>query len=273
MTNYKLIYQTNKLDHTDKTKNRAAYLSLVKYINQLRLRKLNYQKNNLSTNNRIPFIIGISGSVAVGKTTSAKILKQLFHEKYPYLKVQVVATDGFIYSNKILEQKKIMDRKGFPESYDMELLNRFLKIVSSGKKAYFPIYSQKLSDIVSDKMGCVENTDVLILEGINTLKLSDDPISRDYLDFSIYIDAEEELIETWFLDRFKNMLKINRDKKDNFFFKLANIPLEEAVNYAKQVWQTVDLVNLKDNIEPSKANADMILHKTTNHIVDEIYLV
>ncbi len=145
-----------------------------------------------------PFIIGISGSVAVGKSTTARLLQLLLSRTYPELKVHLMTTDGFIYPNEELKRRNLMPRKGFPESYDMALLSNFLRDVLSGKSdIVYPLYSQELSDIVPGKYGHVKNPDVLIIEGINTLQLpeSGQVVTSDFFDFSIYIDAEEDLIE------------------------------------------------------------------------------
>ena len=222
-----------------------------------------------------PFIIGISGSVAVGKSTTARLLQVLIQRCYPELKVQLMTTDGFLYPNRELKKRRLMDRKGFPESYNMKLLGDFLSDVTNGKsRVLYPLYSQKLSDIVPNEYGEVINPDILIIEGINTLQLPPVGVvvTSDFFDFSIYIDAEEELIEEWFMQRFKHLLIINKNKPDNFYYKWANGPLDYAINRAETVWQTVDLVNLREYIAPTKNRANVILHKTHGHRIDSIYI-
>ncbi|MCT7691092.1 MAG: type I pantothenate kinase, partial [Lactobacillus crispatus] len=194
---------------------------------------------------------------------------------YPELKVHLMTTDGFIYPNEELKRRNLMPRKGFPESYDMALLSNFLRDVLSGKSdIVYPLYSQELSDIVPGKYGHVKNPDVLIIEGINTLQLpeSGQVVTSDFFDFSIYIDAEEDLIEKWYMQRFRKVLKLNKNKPDNFYYKMANGPLEDAIQLAEETWQMVNLVNLREYIAPTKERASLILHKTDGHLIDRIYL-
>ena len=177
--------------------------------------------------------------------------------------------------HKIVGGQRFNDRKGFPESYDMALLSNFLRDVLSGKSdIVYPLYSQELSDIVPGKYGHVKNPDVLIIEGINTLQLpeSGQVVTSDFFDFSIYIDAEEDLIEKWYMQRFRKVLKLNKNKPDNFYYKMANGPLEDAIQLAEETWQMVNLVNLREYIAPTKERASLILHKTDGHLIDRIYL-
>ena len=222
-----------------------------------------------------PFIIGISGSVAVGKSTTARLLQTLLKRCYPDLHIQLMTTDGFLYPNQELEKRRLMSRKGFPESYNMKLLCDFLSDVTSEKSiVYYPLYSQELSDIVPGKYGKITQPDILIIEGINTLQLPPNGVvvTSDFFDFSIYIDANEDLIETWFMQRFKHLLKINKHNPDNYYYAWANGPLDVAVNRAERIWQTVDLVNLREYIAPTRSRANVILHKNHGHRIDSIYV-
>ena len=222
-----------------------------------------------------PFIIGISGSVAVGKSTTARLLQVLLSRTFPSLNVHLMTTDGFIYPNEELKRRGLFDRKGFPESYNMNLLSDFLKDVLSGKENIaYPLYSQKLSDIVPGKYGHVKQPDILIIEGINTLQLPTNGqiVTSDFFDFSIYIDADEELIEKWFMQRFESVLEMNKNDPTNFYYEMANGPRADAIQLAQDTWQMVNLVNLREYIEPTKQRASLILHKTTGHKIDEIYL-
>ncbi|WP_278966399.1 type I pantothenate kinase [Lactobacillus apis] len=222
-----------------------------------------------------PFIIGISGSVAVGKSTTARLLQVLLSRTFPNLNVHLMTTDGFIYSNEELKRRGLFDRKGFPESYNMNLLSDFLKDVLSGKENIaYPLYSQELSDIVPGKYGHVKQPDILIIEGINTLQLPTNGqiVTSDFFDFSIYIDADEELIEKWFMQRFERVLEMNKNDPTNFYYEMANGPRADAIQLAQDTWQMVNLVNLREYIEPTKQRASLILHKTTGHKIDEIYL-
>ena len=222
-----------------------------------------------------PFIIGISGSVAVGKSTTARLLQVLLSRTFPNLNVHLMTTDGFIYPNEELKRRGLFDRKGFPESYNMNLLSDFLKDVLSGKENIaYPLYSQELSDIVPGKYGHVKQPDILIIEGINTLQLPTNGqiVTSDFFDFSIYIDADEELIEKWFMQRFERVLEMNKNEPTNFYYEMANGPRADAIQLAQDTWQMVNLVNLREYIAPTKQRASLILHKTTGHKIDEIYL-
>ena len=224
---------------------------------------------------KVPYIIGISGSVAVGKSTTARLLQLLLTRYYPDLKTQMMTTDGFIYPNQELEKRKLMPRKGFPESYNMQMLRDFLQDVVSGKNdVVYPLYSQELGDIVPGRYGHVEKPDILIIEGINTLQLpeSGQLVTSDFFDFSIYIDAEEDLIEKWYMQRFKKIMKMKKNDPSNFYYKLANGPEDEALRLAEETWQMVNLVNLRQYIAPTKERANLILHKVEGHLIDKIYL-
>lgn len=266
-------------DVVDLSDVREVYTSLISYLHlvyqekqQARQAQVNFLHKSFKP---APFIIGISGSVAVGKSTTARLLQLLLKRTYPGLKVHLMTTDGFIYPNESLKRRGLMSRKGFPESYNMTLLSDFLRDVLSGKEdIVYPLYSQELSDIVPGKYGHVKNPDILIMEGINTLQLpeSGQVVTSDFFDFSIYIDAQEDLIEKWYMQRFKKVLKINKDKPDNFYYEMANGPLDKALEMAEETWQMVNLVNLREYIAPTKERASLIMHKTDNHLIDRIYL-
>lgn len=266
-------------DVVDLTDVHEIYTSLISYLHLVYQQKKNEQKAQIEFLHKdfkpAPFIIGISGSVAVGKSTTARLLQLLLKRTYPDLKVHLMTTDGFLYPNEELKRRDLMPRKGFPESYNMTMLSDFLSDVLSGKKdIVYPLYSQELSDIVPGKYGHVKNPDVLIIEGINTLQLpeSGQVVTSDFFDFSIYIDADEDLIEKWYMQRFKKVLKLNKDKPNNFYYEMANGPLDDALKLAEETWQMVNLVNLREYIAPTKKRASLILHKTNGHLIDRIYL-
>lgn len=245
------------------------FLESRRALNRQRLAFLQLPEHNS------PFIIGISGSVAVGKSTTARLLQVLLQRFFPQWRVHLMTTDGFLYANSELERRNLMARKGFPESYDMDLLRNFLSDVAVGKKdVAYPLYSQALSDIVPGKYGHVRQPDILIMEGINTLQLpaNGQIVTSDFFNFSLYIDADEDLIEKWFMQRFEKLLDLNQNNPDNFYYEWANGPRTKALQMAEETWQMVNLVNLREYIAPTKPRANLILHKTIGHKIDAIYL-
>lgn len=221
-----------------------------------------------------PLIISVAGSVSVGKSTFAEKLKQKLIEYNSNKKVQVVSADSFLMPNRELEAKDLMDEKGFPSSFNWQTIANFLIAVKSGK-AHVPyyVYSHELSDL-SDEIEYVEKPDILIIEGINLLQKAPGDIfsPNDFVDFSIYLDAEKEDLEQWYMERFHEMLEINQDNPGNFFYQWAHKPRLEADEFAHGVWQAVNLKNLNQYIAPTKKRADMILKKNYDHSVGDIYL-
>lgn len=222
-----------------------------------------------------PFIIGIAGSVAVGKSTTARLLQTILARTFKRRNVQLITTDGFLYPNKFLEEKGLMDRKGFPESYDMERLITFLNEVKSGQEEIkAPLYSHSVYDIIENEYEIVQQPDILIVEGINTLQLpaNQQIYVSDFFDFSVFVDADPALIRKWYLDRFGALLDTAFLEPDNYYYQYAIGNREEAFTMAKEVWKTINLKNLEEYILPTRERADVILHKTDNHIIDEIFL-
>ena len=255
----------------------AIYAPLAEYLSFRFKNKLMTQKEESKFLNKTlhtPFIIAISGSVASGKTVTSLALKQMLEILYPNLNIKRMTTDGFIYSNKELEKRNLMQRKGFPESYNVELLNEFLANLISGESdVVYPLYSQEISDIVPNKMGHLHNPDILIIEGINTLQLPQEGnvVPSDFFDFSIYIDVDENLLEKWFVARVENLLDLNKNNVGSFYYNLAN-NYQDPMSFVYETWRDVNLANLRQYIAPTKDRAKMILHKTDNHLIDKIYL-
>ena len=221
-----------------------------------------------------PFISGVSGSVAVGKSTTSRLLQLLLSRTFKESKVDMVTTDGFLYPNEFLIRENMLDRKGFPESYDMELLLDFLDTIKNGITANIPVYSHEIYDIVPDEKQVIEVPDFLILEGINVFQNQQNNrlYMNDYFDFSIYIDAENENIEKWYLERFQSLLKLAKSNPSNYYHRFLSVTNDEALKVARNTWQSVNLVNLENYIEPTRNRAELILHKARNHKIDEIYL-
>lgn len=221
-----------------------------------------------------PFIIGISGSVAVGKSTTSRLLQLLLSRTHPNSRVELVTTDGFLYPNQVLIERGIFNRKGFPESYNMELLLFFLDTIKSGQSATLPLYSHDIYDIVPDQEQTVDSPDFLIVEGINVFQNQQNNrlYMSDYFDFSIYIDADSAHIEHWYIERFLSILNMAKQDSNSYYAQYTTLPQDEAVAFARNVWKTVNLENLEKFIEPTRNRAELILHKAADHKIDEIYL-
>lgn len=226
-----------------------------------------------------PFIIGVAGSVAVGKSTVARLL-QLLLQRWPHTpRVDLVTTDGFLHPNAILEERGIMARKGFPESYDRAALIDFLAAVKGGApEVSAPVYSHVVYDIVPDEFVSVRQPDILIVEGLNVLqppraqKGQRSVAVSDFFDFSIYVDAEPTHIEQWYVDRFLTLRQTAFSREDSFFRTYASLSDHEAETTARMVWQAINLPNLRENIEPTRERATMIFTKGADHRVEQLRL-
>lgn len=255
------------------------YLPLIKLI---QLQYQNYQQMQLQkmtflckSSRRIPYIIGIAGSVAVGKSTTARLLQILLKRLMPDRRIEMITTDGFLYPNAELKRRGIMARKGFPESYDMDRLLTFMNDVNAGEdQVTAPTYSHSVYDVMEDHPQTIYKPDILIVEGINVLQL---PTTQrlfvsDFFDFSVYVDADASLVEKWYLERFGMLLDTAFQDPTNYYYPYAQGDRAEAFKMAKQVWKDVDLPNLNDYILPTRTRADVILHKTEHHYIDRVYL-
>ncbi|MBM7641854.1 type I pantothenate kinase [Streptococcus loxodontisalivarius] len=221
-----------------------------------------------------PFIIGVSGSVAVGKSTTSRLIQLLLQRIFKDATVELVTTDGFLYPNQVLKDNGILHRKGFPESYDMPLLLNFLDTVKNGSAAKIPIYSHEIYNIVPDQFQTIPQADFIIVEGINVFQTPQNErlYVNDYFDFSIYIDAEVENIEHWYLERFEKLLNLAQYDSSNHYHQFTQMPRTEALAIGKNTWKTINLINLETYIEPTRNRADVILHKAHDHKIDYILL-
>jgi type I pantothenate kinase len=223
-----------------------------------------------------PFVIGIAGSVAVGKSTIARLLQELLSRWSDTPRVELVTTDGFLYPNAELQRRGLMKRKGFPESYDRRALIAFLTEVKGGAaEARAPIYSHLIYDIVPDAQVTVRRPDVVIVEGLNVLQpppgLNDVSIS-ELFDFSIYVDADPEDLASWYVHRFMALREGAFSNPSSYFNVYAQLSDEEAVQTAMGFWNGINLPNLIENVLPTRHRATLILQKGTDHTVDRVLL-
>jgi type I pantothenate kinase len=225
---------------------------------------------------KVPFVIGVAGSVAVGKSTTARVLKALLARWPDHPRVDLMTTDGFLYPNAELERRGLMERKGFPESFDTTRLLRFLGDIKSGvAKVSAPVYSHFQYDVLAGAEVVVEQPDILIIEGLNILQPAEMPVDggkvpfvSDFIDFAIYIDADPAIIEKWYLTRFMRLRTTAFRDPGAYFHKYATMPPEKVRNVALDLWRNINLKNLQQNILPTRRRAQLILQKGESHGVE-----
>lgn len=272
-------------DPVDLEEIRRIYLSVSRLLSaHVEASQLLFNQRKVFFNSsgavKTPFVIGIAGSVAVGKSTTARVLKELLARWPSSPKVDLVTTDGFLYPNEVLRRENLMERKGFPESYDIGALLRFLSAIKAGmRNVPAPLYSHMIYDVLPGEFVTIDRPDILIFEGINVLQTRDlpqdgkaVPFVSDFFDFSIYIDAEEELIHQWYVERFMRLRETAFRNPDSFFHRYSQLSADAALAIAEGLWHNINLKNLKENILPTRPRAGLILKKGANHLIEEVAL-
>ncbi|WP_421927925.1 type I pantothenate kinase [Neoaquamicrobium sediminum] len=272
-------------DPVDLDEIRRIYLTLSRLLSAhveasqllFRQRRVFFNSDNAV---KTPFIIGIAGSVAVGKSTTARVLKELLQRWPSSPKVDLVTTDGFLLPNEVLRRENLMERKGFPESYDVGALLRFLSAIKSGQPdVQAPLYSHMTYDVLPGAYVTIDRPDILIFEGINVLQTRDlpqdgkfVPFVSDFFDFSIYIDADEKMVHHWYIDRFMRLRETAFKNPESFFHRYSQLSEEAARAIAEGLWANINLKNLRENILPTRPRADLVLRKGANHLIEEVAL-
>src|SRR5256714_7083287 len=229
---------------------------------------------------KVPYIIGVAGSVAVGKSTTARVLQALLARWPNVPKVDLVTTDGFLLPNAVLAREGLMEKKGFPESYDLSALLRFLADVKAGRRPVrAPIYSHLVYDVMPNQWVEIDRPEILIVEGLNVLQTGRPPKDgkaipyvSDFFDFSIYLDADDAVLQTWYVDRFLTLRSTAFRDPKSYFHRYATLSDQQAVATASSIWTRINLVNLHGSILPTRQRADLILTKGESHLVEEVAL-
>jgi type I pantothenate kinase len=271
-------------DKIDLAEVEAVYLPLSRLLNlYVQASQKLFHASNMFLHSRdlkVPYVIGVAGSVAGGKSTTSRILRRLLSRWPSHPKVDLVTTDGFLLPNVVLEREGLMQRKGFPESYDLQRILRFMSDIKSGERdVEAPLYSHLTYDVLPDKTQVVDQPDILIVEGINVLQTGRPPRdgrgipnTSDFFDFSIFIDADENDLRAWYIERFFSLRSGAFQDPKSYFHRYAKLNDDEATAMATRIWNSINLVNLRENILPTRPRADLVLRKGSDHKVRSVFL-
>ena len=265
-------------DHLDLDEIAEIYLPLSRLIHlQVTARQRLFQSTNIFLGEKVdapmPFVIGVAGSVAVGKSTSARVLRALLTRWDSHPRVDLLTTDGFLYPNRELQRRQIMHRKGYPESYDRRALLRFVTEVKSGAPVVkAPVYSHTKYDIVPDEFIEVTRPDILIVEGLNVLQTGPRLMVSDLFDFSLYVDARIEDIEKWYVERFLELRSTSFSNPNSHFAHYADLSDQAARLAASEIWTSINRPNLVENILPTRPRATLVLRKNSDHSIQRLRL-
>jgi type I pantothenate kinase len=271
-------------DRIDLHEVEAIYLPLSRLLNLYvaATQKLFRATNSFlhSEDRKVPYIIGVAGSVAVGKSTTSRILRRLLSRWPHHPKVDLVTTDGFLMPNAVLEREGLMARKGFPESFNLPSILRFMSDIKAGRpNVTAPVYSHLSYDVLPGETVTIDQPDILIVEGINVLQTGRPPRDgrgipnvSDFFDFSIYIDAENADLQQWYVDRFFSLRDGAFKNSKSYFHRYASYTDGEARETATRIWETINLVNLRENVLPTRPRADLVLRKGADHAIRSVFL-
>lgn len=271
-------------DRIDLAEVEAIYLPLSRLLNLYvqASQKLFYASNQFlhSHDLKVPYVIGVAGSVASGKSTTSRILRRLLSRWPSHPKVDLITTDGFLLPNAVLEREGLMGRKGFPESYDLPNILRFMSAIKAGERdVEAPVYSHLTYDVLPGRTQLVDQPDILIIEGINVLQTGRPPRDgrgipnvSDFFDFSIFIDADANDLKTWYVERFLSLRNGAFADPKSYFHRYASLSDDEAKATASRIWTTINFANLRENILPTRPRADLVLRKGGDHKVRSVFL-